>query len=102
MNAKLQNTHGTWVNPDDAPELTDEFFENATRMIGDRVASREEFSIAVKAAMGRGRPRVVVPKVSTTIRFDQDVLDALRASGKGWQTRVNDAMRDWLKSHSVV
>jgi uncharacterized protein (DUF4415 family) len=34
--------------------------------------------------------------VSTTIRFDQDVLDALKATGRGWQTRVNDAMRDWL------
>ncbi len=29
----------------------------------------------------------------TTIRFDADVLDALKASGPGWQTRVNDALR---------
>ena len=41
-------------------------------------------------------------KVPTTIRFDADLLDALKASGKGWQTRVNDAMRDWLKTHSPV
>jgi len=46
-----------------------------------------------------GRPRVATPKVPTTIRFDADVLAALKASGKGWQTRVNEAMRDWLKSH---
>ena len=32
-------------------------------------------------------------KVPTTIRFDADVLAALKASGKGWQTRVNEAMR---------
>lgn len=38
-------------------------------------------------------------KVPTTIRFDADVLAALKASGKGWQTRVNDAMREWLKTH---
>jgi uncharacterized protein (DUF4415 family) len=30
------------------------------------------------------------------IRFDADVLAGLRATGKGWQTRVNDAMRQWL------
>jgi len=41
-------------------------------------------------------------KVPTTIRFDADLLDALKASGKGWQTRVNDAVRDWLKTHSSV
>jgi uncharacterized protein (DUF4415 family) len=40
-------------------------------------------------------------KVPTTIRFDADVLANLKASGKGWQTRVNEAMRDWLKTHST-
>ena len=39
-------------------------------------------------------------KVPTTIRFDADVLATLKASGKGWQTRVNEAIRDWLKTHS--
>lgn len=41
-------------------------------------------------------------KEATTIRFDPDVLAALRATGKGWQTRVNEAMREWLKTHSVT
>jgi uncharacterized protein (DUF4415 family) len=41
-------------------------------------------------------------KVPTTIRFDADILEALKASGKGWQTRVNEAVRDWLKTHSAV
>ena len=48
-----------------------------------------------------GRPKSTTPlKVPTTIRFDADVLTALKASGKGWQTRVNEAVREWLKSHS--
>ena len=38
-------------------------------------------------------------KVPTTIRFDADVLAALKASGRGWQTRVNEAVKDWLKAH---
>lgn len=48
----------------------------------------------------RGRPVGSVkaqPKASTTIRFDQDVLAALKATGKGWQTRVNDAMREQVR-----
>lgn len=40
-------------------------------------------------------------KVPTTIRFDADVLAALKASGKGWQTRVNQAMRDWVNQQST-
>ncbi|MGQ0708775.1 MAG: BrnA antitoxin family protein [Rhodoferax sp.] len=45
-------------------------------------------------------PQKAPTKEVTTIRFDADVLAALRATGKGWQTRVNDAMREWLKTHS--
>ncbi len=39
-------------------------------------------------------------KQPTTIRFDADVLAALKATGRGWQTRVNDAMREWVKARS--
>jgi uncharacterized protein (DUF4415 family) len=41
------------------------------------------------------------PKVSTTLRFDREVPDAFRASGMGWQTRMNDALKEWLKMHHV-
>ena len=46
----------------------------------------------------RGRPRGTT-KVSTTVRFDREVLDAFRAAGPGWQSRMNDALKDWLKIH---
>ncbi|MDD5033247.1 MAG: BrnA antitoxin family protein [Methylococcaceae bacterium] len=46
----------------------------------------------------RGKQKTPI-KVPTTIRFDADVLAALKSTGKGWQTRVNDAMREWLKTH---
>lgn len=55
------------------------------------------------AARRRGRPvgsTQMVRKQPTTIRFDPDVLAALKATGRGWQTRVNDAMREWIKTHS--
>ena len=60
-----------------------------------------EVTDAEFAALRRmGRPRKDAPKVPTTIRFDADVLAALRATGRGWQTRVNAAMREWLKAHT--
>ena len=48
------------------------------------------------AARKRGRPVGTVKanaKVSTTIRFDADVLEALKATGRGWQSRANDLLR---------
>ena len=44
----------------------------------------------------RGRPRLVRPKVALTMRVDAEVMDALKNSGPGWQTRVNSLLRDAL------
>ena len=48
---------------------------------------------------GRG-PQKAPPKVSTTIRLSPDVLQAFRAAGDGWQTRIDTALKDWLLTHS--
>lgn len=42
-----------------------------------------------------GRPEAENPKEKVTVRLDADLLKSLRASGKGWQGRVNDALREW-------
>jgi len=69
----------------------------------DAIPFTDEEWEAVKPLVRIGRPPSAHPlKVSTTIRFDADILAALKASGKGWQTRVNDAVRDWLKAHSTA
>lgn len=41
----------------------------------------------------RGRPPLPNPKVAVKLRLDADVLDCLRQSGEGWQTRVNELLR---------
>lgn len=40
-------------------------------------------------------------KISTTVRFDAEVIEAFRAQGRGWQTRMNEALKDWLKEHAA-
>jgi len=45
----------------------------------------------------RGRPKAAVTKEPVKLRLDADVLAALRASGEGWQTRINDALRASLR-----
>lgn len=41
----------------------------------------------------RGRPPAANTKLAVKLRLDPDVLAALRASGRGWQTRVNELLR---------
>ena len=49
----------------------------------------------------RGRPRSDAPKQRITIRLSPDVVAKFKAVGRGWQTRVDLALREWLKSHRV-
>lgn len=93
MNAKDNDTKTTWFDPDDAPELTEEWFESAYQYEGGAMVKR-----------GRGRPPIPPRerKVPVKIRYDQEVVEAFRQTGKGWQTRMNDALRQYLKEHNVT
>lgn len=55
---------------------------------------------AVKPTLKRGRPLAAVTKERITIRLSPEVVQAFRATGEGWQTRMNAALKDWLKTHS--
>jgi uncharacterized protein (DUF4415 family) len=55
---------------------------------------------AVKPTIRRGRPLAEVTKERITIRLSADVVERFRASGAGWQTRMDAALKDWLKDHS--
>lgn len=98
MNEKLPASDPQWIDKDDAPELTEEFFEHGEWKIGDRGVSPAEGKAAFREAIKRGRPKAAVKKVSTTIRLDADILEAFKATGHGWQTRINSVLRTWLKS----
>lgn len=73
----------------DAPEATDA-----------QLAQSRPFSEAFPALAealrqnAGGRPRADTPKVAVSLRLDQDVVARFKASGPGWQTRMNRALRD--------
>lgn len=48
----------------------------------------------------RGRPLGSGTKVQVTLRLDVDVVERLKSTGAGWQTRANDALRNWVKRHA--
>lgn len=41
-------------------------------------------------------------KKQVAIRFDSDIIQAFRATGKGWQTRMNNALKEWLLEHQAI
>lgn len=69
----------------DNPEWTDDMFAKAKRGT---------------AATRVGRPKSENPKQITTIRLSSEVLAHFKSGGKGWQTRIDKALQEWVKSHS--
>jgi uncharacterized protein (DUF4415 family) len=57
---------------------------------------------ALVAQRPRGRPKADETKVFTAIRLDADLLEAFKSTGKGWQTRINAALRQYLKDHPTA
>ncbi|WP_394753035.1 BrnA antitoxin family protein [Crenothrix sp.] len=67
----------------------------------DRPATDEELRAGIELnRIRRGRPSGS-EKTQIALRVDNTVLDAFRATGKGWQTRMNNALKEWLKEHAV-
>jgi uncharacterized protein (DUF4415 family) len=80
MNESKHVTQSTWQDPDDAPELTDEWFERADQYEGGTL-------------IRRGRPLDPNRKQSISLRLDGDVVERFKADGPGWQSRMNAALR---------
>jgi uncharacterized protein (DUF4415 family) len=75
----------------DNPEWTEEDFKNA------RPFAEVFPELAESIRRARGRPAVERPKQQISLRLDPDVIDAFKATGKGWQSRINDALRKAAK-----
>jgi uncharacterized protein (DUF4415 family) len=53
-----------------------------------------------KLSGSRPMPGEAVGTEQVTIRLSRDVVEKFRATGEGWQTRLDAALRDWLQTHS--
>jgi len=83
MQTKKPTSENNWSDPDDAPHLGREWFDHAEIKNGEQV---------LRAAKV-GRPKSASPKQAVNIRLDADLLEYFRATGPGWQSRVNEALR---------
>lgn len=86
MEENPPSTNGDLVDPDDAPELTDAWFDAADMYCDGKLVKR-------------GRPVLSNRKIAVKLRLDPDVVAAFKVDGPGWQTRINQALRDWMATH---
>ena len=84
MTGKKSNSKSTWIDPDDAPELTREWFETADLYDGGKL-------------IRKGSPRSEAPKQAVNIRLDADLVAHYRGTRPGWQSRINAALRKAAK-----
>lgn len=83
-------TRADWDEVSDNPEWTDDDFARAKPFFEEMP---ELYASIVETIGKRGPARTKTP---ISIRLDDDLVDKLRASGPGWQSRVNDALRRWI------
>ena len=73
---------------EDIPELTDEFFDNAEIRLGEKL---------IRPARRPGRPQSENTKKLVSLRLDPDIIERFRATGPGWQSRINAVLREYLQ-----
>jgi uncharacterized protein (DUF4415 family) len=83
MNVKSKRSRRTWRDPDDAPQITARWVAAADLYDG-------------KKLVRRGRPPGTAKKTQTTVRISNEVLAFFRASGRGWQTRMDEALKKYV------
>ncbi|MDR0653213.1 MAG: BrnA antitoxin family protein [Synergistaceae bacterium] len=69
----------------DADIITDEDCPDVTELIAQGKTK----------TIRMGRPRKETPKELVSIRIDARALNALRATGNGWQTRLSEHIAEW-------
>jgi uncharacterized protein (DUF4415 family) len=96
MNTKKPNPERL---DDDNPELTREELRRArpaSEVLPGLIGQKATDELMRR---GRGRPIKDDKKISTTVRLDPDVLEAFQQEGKGWQTRINEVLRENMPKH---
>jgi uncharacterized protein (DUF4415 family) len=61
----------------------------------------EQMSAMVPIRVLRGRPKLANKKKLVSIRYSPEVIDYFRASGAGWQARMDAVLKQYVEAHST-
>ena len=59
------------------------------------------FFASAKVVRKPGRPKAEKTKIPTAIRLSADVVEYFKSTGAGWQSRIDDVLRDWMSRHPL-
>ena len=90
MPKSLKTAEEPWIDPDDAPEWTEDMFRRAAVWHGDKLIRPADGTLTKP-----GRPKSDNPKQQVTLRLDRAGLEGFRATGPGWQSRINAELRNY-------
>ena len=87
---KLKPTHISVTDTEDAAITA------AAMTDPDALPFTDEQWASVKPRLRMGRPKAELTKERITIRLSRDVVTQFRATGQGWQTRMDSALRQYI------
>jgi uncharacterized protein (DUF4415 family) len=65
-------------------------------------SAQEVLSISLQNKLGVRGPQKSPKKIATTIRLSPDVLETFKATGDGWQTRIDTSLRQFILEHPIA
>ena len=65
-----------------------------------RPMTAKQFKAMVPLRALRGRPKLANPKQLVSVRYSQEVLDFFKSTGKGWQSRMDGVLRQYVTRKS--
>ncbi|MFC4620881.1 BrnA antitoxin family protein [Comamonas nitrativorans] len=71
-------------------------------LVNNQQAQEQTQAIAAAIERKRGRPVQGEPKTAISLRVPNSVLAAFKSTGPGWQTRMADALQEWLRTHQTT
>jgi uncharacterized protein (DUF4415 family) len=77
-----------WIDEDDAPELSDAFFEQA-----------DEYRKGVLVRQGKDAQMKAVTKIE--LLLENDIISAFKARGQDWQANMTEVLREWVDCHPI-
>jgi len=84
------------IDDDEIPELTEDDFKRSVPF-SDLPLAQQQSLLAMKTATIRPDP----VKKTVSIALSSDVLEKFEAKGEGWESKVDEALREWLEEHKA-
>ena len=96
---KISQTNWDWVKQDAASDAPIAYDPETDLYDPNDSAQVIAFFSSAKVVRKPGRPKSETTKVPIAIRLSPDVVEYFKATGAGWQSRIDAALHEWMSGH---